>query len=135
MSPLRPLHALAGAFLLAAALLASGCSQSFTGTEIASDAAAVKLTGNWQLSSTSPYAGNLSALSGAISGTSEHATGLFHSDSSKACASPSVIAELSGSSNASGLLSLTGPYAGGTLSITGKPSADGKSLTNASYTV
>lgn len=123
---------LAAGFLTASFLLA-GCSESFTGTT--PDAAVVKLTGNWQLSSAAAAASRLPALSGEITGNSAGAQALFHSDAANACAAPSVVASLRGGSDGKGLLTLTGSYAGGTLTVTGTPAADGKSLTKAAYSV
>lgn len=132
-TPTFPILYSAALLVLAAAFLLTGCSESYSGSLTTSQA--VQLTGNWQLASTSPTASKLPALSGEISGTSQNATALFHSDSATACAAPSVVASLAGGTNASGLMSLGGSYAGGTLVITGTPSADGKSLTNATYSV
>ncbi len=121
------------ASLIAASVLLSGCSEAYTLDPTA--AASIKLTGNWQLTSAAAAASRLPAISGELTGYGAHVTGLFHSDSSNACVDPSVIAVVSGGTNASGVLSLGGSYAGGTLIVTGTPAADGKSLTNATYAV
>ena len=132
-APGFPVLVVAALLVIAGAFLLNGCSEAYTST--ATTGAAVKLTGNWQLTSSAPAASKLSALSGEITGTSASATAIFHSDSASACAPPSVVAVLAGSTNASGLTSFSGSYAGGTLIVIGTPSADGKSLTNASYAV
>ncbi len=94
------------------------------------------MTGNWQVASTAASASKLPALSGELTGNSAAITGILHSDSSNSCVAPSASAEVSGSANAAGLVTLTGSdFGGGTLTISGTLAADGKSLTDASYNV
>jgi hypothetical protein len=128
-----PILVSAALLVRATAFLLTGCAESYNGSLMSGQA--VTLSGNWQLASSSPAASKLPALSGAISGTSQSATAVFHSDSATACVTPSVVANLVGSTNASGVMSFAGPYAGGTLAVSGTPSADGKSLSNATYSV
>ncbi len=119
--------------LLSMSALLAGCSGALTTST--PDAAAIRITGNWQLSSSAAAASKLPSLSGEITGTSISSTALFHSQSASACAAPSVVAVLNGGTNGNGLVTLSGSYAGGSLIITGTPAADGKSLANATYTV
>jgi hypothetical protein len=91
--------------------------------------------GNWQFSSTSMKAARLPALSGELSGSSFMATGIFHSNSATACVAPATAIEVIGSTNADGVLTLTGGLAGGTLTVTGTLATDGKSLSDATYNV
>lgn len=93
------------------------------------------VTGNWQVNSTAPVAAHLSSVSGTLSGTSAAMTGIFHTQAASACIAPSKSFELSGSADKAGNVSLSGPLANGTLTLTGTLAADGKSLEDASYTV
>jgi len=101
-------------------------------------ASAISVTGNWQLSSTDAAATKLSALSGELTGSSAanaSISGIFHADSSSACVSPATAFDVSGSLNSANLVTLTGPLAGGKITIAGTLAADGQSLTNTTYTV
>ncbi len=96
---------------------------------------AVSATGNWQLSSSAVGAAKLPAFSGELSGSSTALNGIFHSNSSAACVSPNSSFPLNGSANGANLVTLSGPVAGGTLTLTGTLATDGKSLLNVSYNV
>jgi hypothetical protein len=75
-------------------------------------------------------------LSGELSGSSAAINGILHSDSASACIAPTAAISVTGSANADNLVTLTGDnVAGGTLTITGTLAADGKSLSDATYTV
>ena len=91
--------------------------------------------GNWQFSSSAAAAARLPVFSGVVSGTATAATAILHAQGSSACVAPAASFELAGASDSNGVLTLTGPLAGGTLTITGALASDGKSLTDASYNV
>ena len=93
------------------------------------------VTGNWQFSSSATPAVRLPAISGVLSGSSAATTGILHSQTASACIAPASSFEVSGSADKNGLVTLTGPLSGGTLTLSGTLSADGKSLTGASYNV
>lgn len=113
--------------------LLTGCSvNSVTGSATALPAIA---TGNWQFSSPAAAAVKLPALSGELSGSSAALSGIFHAQSASACIAPAAAFEVSGAVKATGAVTLTGPIAGGTLTVTGTLAADGKSLTEATYNV
>ncbi len=115
----------------------------------------VMASGNWQFSSNAPQAVGLSTLSGeiatagastsnaahsdqsrlAVSASAGTITGILHAQGTSTCVAPTASFEVSGSADSSGNLTLTGPLAGGTLSITGTLASDGKSLSNATYNV
>ena len=60
---------------------------------------------------------------------------MLHTQGVSSCVAPSTPFEVSGAADSSGVLTLTGPLAGGTLTITGTLASDGKSLTEATYNV
>ncbi|HLI78251.1 MAG TPA: hypothetical protein VKV02_14995, partial [Acidobacteriaceae bacterium] len=62
-------------------------------------------------------------------------TGILHTQSATACVAPTSAFDLTGSADDKNVVTLTGPVAGGTLTVTGTLAADGKSLTNATYNV
>jgi hypothetical protein len=120
------------ASLILSLVVLNGCT-SLTATPATS---AIKVTGNWQIKSTAAAASRLAALSGELTGSSTAITGILHADASTACVAPSTAIEVSGAADANSLVTLTGAnVAGGTLTIAGTLSSDGKSLTNANYTV
>lgn len=126
------LPVVASLFLLPALL--TGCAANSTATSGTAALHALAL-GNWQISAAAAGAVPLPALSGELSGASNAVSGMLHSQSASACVAPASAFEVSGSADKTGLLTLTGPVAGGTLTLTGTLSADGKSLSNASYNV
>jgi hypothetical protein len=94
------------------------------------------VTGNWQIKSSAAVASRLAALSGELTGSSAAITGILHADATTSCVAPTSAIEVSGAADVHNLVTLTGAnVAGGTLTITGTLSSDGKSLTNANYTV
>lgn len=109
-----------------------GCSSGITPLAIANPAS---LTGNWQISSASAAASRLPSLSGELTGTAEAVTGIVHPAPASSCATPAAAIAVSGHADAKDLLTLTGSFGGGTLTITGTLAADAKSLTGASYNV
>lgn len=126
-----PRTALAASLFLLPILLA-GCAGSSTAP---SSAAVPFIAGNWQFSSSAAAAAHLPAVSGALSGTSEAITGILHSQSASACVAPATPFVVSGSADKQGGVTLSGPLAGGTLTLTGTLAADGRSLSTASYNV
>jgi len=118
------------ATLLTSLPLLNGCANN------ASAATGIDVSGNWQIASTAPSAGRLSALSGAFTGTSTSLSGILHSDSASSCMAPATPIPVTGSTDVNGLTTVTGSnVAGGTLTITGYLSASGRSLTGVSYNV
>ncbi len=118
--------------LLGTCLVLTGCGSGIF-PAVYSNASAI--TGNWQLSSTDPRAALLPALSGQLTGSNAAVTGTVHSNSISACIAPTTVVELNGLAGADNLITLSGKLAGGTLTITGTLSADGKTLSGASYNV
>ncbi len=125
----------AASFFLTSSFALTGCSSAFVSAPAAATPS-VAVTGNWQLNSSAAGAAKLAAISGSLSGSSAQATGIFHADAANACVKPSESFAVSGSANAENVLTLTGTgVAGGTITIKGTLAADGKSLSDASYTV
>ena len=118
--------------VFSACLLLTGCGSGIL-PAVFSNASAI--TGNWQLSSTDPVAAMLPALSGQLTGSNSAVSGTVHSNSAAACVAPTTIIQLKGYAGADNLVTLAGDLAGGTLTISGTLSADGKTLTDASYIV
>jgi hypothetical protein len=130
---LTPCAAICATLLLAASTLLTGCSNNLVATPAGN---AVSVTGNWQFASAAPAAAKLPAISGELTGTSAAITGILHADSTSACVAPSTAIDVTGSTNATGVTTLTSSdFPSGTLTITGTVAADGKSLTNATYNV
>jgi hypothetical protein len=96
------------------------------------------VSGNWQVSASGSVP--LPQISGSLTdsttnlGTSP-VTGIFHTDAATGCTTPTDLINLSGTTNSQGVTTLTGPVAGGTLTVTGTLSADGRSLGNATVNV
>ena len=111
-----------------------GCGTGFSSSAITS--AAVVVTGNWQFRSASASAAQLPSFSGELTGTNTTFTGILHSNSASACVSPKSSFAVTGSADARNNLTLTASnFAGGTLKLTGVLAANGKSISNTSYTV
>jgi hypothetical protein len=114
---------LAIAFAFATPLLLTGCSgmpsTSSSGTT-ANPFAAVNVAGNWQ-----------------ISGTGAAITGVLHPLGSSGCISAATVFTVNGSATSTGAVKLTSSsFAGGSvLTVNGTLATDGRSLTNATYTV
>lgn len=113
--------------------LLSGCA--VTNVTAPGSALPAVATGNWQFSSSGVPAAHLSSLAGELSGKADALSGILHAGGTSSCMKPGAVIEVSGSATAKGAVSLTGPVAGGTLAIAGTLAADGKSLTDATYTV
>lgn len=121
-------------FLLTSGFSILGCSASFAPAPV--PLAAIAVGGNWQIASSDAVAAKLPLLSGELTGSSSSITGMLHSHATGDCVAPAVTIAITGSANASNRVTLTGAdLAGGTLSITGTLAPDGKSLSDAAYTV
>ncbi len=127
----RPLTVLSG-ILAASTLGLAGCSSNLSPAAITN---AQSVSGNWQVASVAASAGKLPLLSGELTGSASAFTGILHPGPSTACVAPSTVIEVSGTTAAENLLTLTGKIGGGTLSISGTLAEDGKSLTAATYNV
>jgi hypothetical protein len=120
--------------LLACGLALSGCS-SVSSTAPAKNTTVALASGNWQISSSASQASQLPSLSGSLATSGNTVTGILHSNSSSCIASTQAI-PVTGSVNSQNTVRLTGSNLnGGTLTVTGTLASDGKSLTNAAYTV
>ncbi len=114
-------------------LVLSGCSNVMAPQ---APAAAITVSGNWQIASTVPASAKLPSLSGELTGTNVSMRGIFHSNTPGACIRPASSFEVTGSADAQNNVTLIGTnVAGGTLSIHGALAADGKSITGARYNV
>jgi hypothetical protein len=97
------------------------------------------VSGNWQVSAPSGsvplplISGSLT--DGAVNLGSTPVTGIFHADAASGCATAIDLINVSGTTNSSGVTTLTGSVAGGTLTVTGTLAPSGQSLTNATMNV
>ncbi len=118
--------------------LLSGCATGAPSTTSPAPNSYTQATGNWQFSSSSTAAARLSSLGGnltvAADGTT--VTGILHPlSTSNQCVSASTAIAVTGSVDSASHLSLTAPFSGGALTLSGTLSADRKSLTSPTYTV
>lgn len=113
-------------------LFSAGCSDDGTVTTGSSTNLA---KGNWQFSSGASAAAKLSSLSGELSTEGNTTSGTLHSQSANACIAPGTAFQVTGTITSENNLILSGPVAGGNITITGTLAPDGKSLSNASYNV
>lgn len=120
----------AGIMIVASASI-TGC----TGTLALPTGNAAAITGNWQLSATATGASMLPVISGSLTGSGSTVSGILHANSTGACVSSTTPITVAGSVAAGQAVTLAGKVGGGTLTITGTLAADGKSLTNAVYSV
>ena len=115
-------------------LAAAGCADE----GVIYDTPQNPISGNWQVSTSSGtvplprISGSLT--DGAVNLGSTSITGIFHADATTGCATATDAIALSGTTT-NGVTTLTGPVAGGTLTISGTLSADGRSLSNATVNV
>ena len=93
------------------------------------------VSGNWQVSSATPAAVHIGPLSGTLSGNSAAISGVLHTQSASACIAPNSTFEVSGATDKDGNVTLSGPFAKGTLTIAGALAEGGASLENATYSV
>ena len=110
-----------------------GCSSALIPTAVTGNA--VTVTGNWQIASSPNAEVRLPMLSGELTGSSTSFTGLLHTRGAGACISPDQTIAVTGSATGARVVTLGGAVAGGTLKITGNLAEDGKSITNATYSV
>jgi len=130
--PIHRRHALtAFAASLVLMLSLAGCADDGV---VYDNQATAPVSGNWQMNSS--VAGlALPSLSGALIGSGTSVTGVLHADATTGCATANQAISVAGSTNASGVTTMSGGVAGGTLVITGTLAADGRSLTGATYNV
>src|ERR1700733_5445883 len=96
------------------------------------------VNGNWQVSATGSVplpriSGSLT--NGAVNLGTTPAKGIFHADATTGCATVADVINLTGTTDSKGITTLTGPVAGGTVTVTGTLAADGRSLGNATVNV
>lgn len=96
------------------------------------------VSGNWQVSASGSVP--LPRISGSLTDSttnlgSSPLTGIFHADATTGCAKITDLITMSGTTDSKDVTTLTGQVAGGTLTITGTLSADGRSLSNATANV
>ncbi|HEX4156808.1 MAG TPA: hypothetical protein VHY48_14470 [Acidobacteriaceae bacterium] len=131
--PIRPrrylVTACAASFVLMLSL--AGCSDDGVVYE---NTPTSPITGNWQVSS-SVTGLPLPNLSGALTGSGTTVTGVLHADATTGCATAEDAITVTGATDLEGNTTITGQVAGGTLTIKGGLSADGRSLEGATYSV
>ena len=135
MSFHRPLNRITIAVSSLLLMLAAGCADD----GVIYDTPQNPISGNWQVSTTSG-AVPLPRISGSLTDNatnlgSSPVTGIFHSDATTGCSTVTDLIDVTGSTDSKGVTTLTGPVAGGTLTISGTLSADGRSLANATVNV
>ena len=114
--------------------LLSGCGSGSLPAAPAGSFAQV--SGNWQFSSTAGAAAHLSSLGGSLAVEGTAVTGMLHAlGGGNQCVSGSVPLAVTGSIDTTSRLNLTGPVAGGTLTMSGTLSTDRKSVIGGTYTV
>jgi hypothetical protein len=96
------------------------------------------VSGNWQISASGSVP--LPQISGSLTdGTvnlgSTPVKGVFHANVASACAKVTDLINVTGTTDSKGITTLTGPIAGGTLTVTGTLAADGRSLSKATVNV
>lgn len=130
--PRRVLCAAFCAALPLSSMLLVGCSDDGTVYEGSPSNLA---TGNWQIGSSATAAARLATLSGQLTNKQGVISGVFHAQAASSCVAPSTAFTLTGGADEKHVVTLSGPVAGGKLTLTGTLAEDGRSLTNASYTV
>jgi hypothetical protein len=126
----RPLIALIGSLVAGAAL--TGCA---TTIDHPVPAVLPLAAGNWQFSSSGANGSVAPLISGSLSGPSNEITGLLHTDVAGSCLPENEVLQLNGWANQFGVVTLTGPAAGGVMTLQGVLSVDGKSLGETWYAV
>src|SRR5215472_12253960 len=96
------------------------------------------VSGNWQVSATGSVP--LPRISGSLTDSttnlgSSPVTGIFHATVATGCAKTTDLISVTGSTDSKGITTLTGPIAGGTMTVTGTLAADGRSLGNATVNI
>jgi hypothetical protein len=97
------------------------------------------ISGNWQVSTSSGTV-PLPRISGSLTDNADNVgsatvTGIFHADATTGCSIITDAIAITGTTDSKGVTTLTGPVAGGTLTISGTLAADGRSLSNATVNV
>jgi hypothetical protein len=97
------------------------------------------VSGNWQVSASSGSV-PLPRISGSLTDPTTNlgstpVKGIFHADATTGCATATDLIAVTGTTDDKGITTLTGPVAGGTLTVTGTLAADGRSLGQASVNV
>lgn len=92
------------------------------------------VSGNWQVSSSTGGV-PLPQMSGALDSQPAGLTGVLHADTTTGCSTVTDPIAVTGNTDSKGITTLTGPVAGGTLTVTGTLATDGRSLTNATVNV
>lgn len=121
------------ASLCLATFLTAGCSDD--GIVTVNPNATALARGNWQISAASASSAPLSSFSGAFAAQDGKITALVHAQSTSACLTQDTPISLTGAEDKDSNVTLSGALAGGTLTVTGTLAADGRSLTNAAYSV
>lgn len=124
----RPLAVLAPLVLM---LSLAGCADD----GVVYDNGTTPVTGNWQISSSPSAKVSLPTVAGQLTSASGRVTGVLHAEAVNGCTTAKDAIAVSGSTDSSGRLSLSGDVAGGTLTVSGKVAADGRSLSGATYNV
>lgn len=125
----QALTAVAVSFVLMLSL--GGCADDGV---VYDNAPATPVSGNWQLSSTTTGL-PLPKLSGALTGSGSSVSGVLHADATTGCATAAEPIAVTGTTALDGTTTLSGPVAGGTLTVSGALAQDGRSLTGATYNV
>jgi hypothetical protein len=123
----------AAAVSLVLLLALAGCADD--GVIYDNGTATTPVSGNWQVSSAGTGTVAVSQLAGSLTGAAAKVTGVLRASSANGCAAATDTATVSGATDSKGVVTMTGPLAGGTLTVTGTLAADGRSLTDASYNV
>jgi hypothetical protein len=127
----RPLIAVPTLVLM---LLLAGCADD----GVVWDTPQNPVNGNWQVSTSGSLplpriSGSLT--NGAVNLGSTPVKGIFHADATATCTKATDLINLTGTTDAKGITTLTGPVAGGTITVTGTLAADGRSLSKATANV
>ncbi|ADW68025.1 hypothetical protein AciX9_0958 [Granulicella tundricola MP5ACTX9] len=113
----------------------SGCNALTAVTGIPTSLKAA-IAGNWEVKTNATQAVTLPEIAGAFATTNGAVTATFHTLAANACMAPNTFVSATGTTDANGNLKLTSAaFNGSTLSLTGTLAADGKTLTNATYSV
>jgi hypothetical protein len=96
------------------------------------------VSGNWQVNASGSVP--LPQISGSLTNGSTNlgstpVNGIFHTNVTTGCSPSTDLINLTGTTSSAGITTLTGQVAGGTLTVTGTLSADGRSLGQATVNV
>lgn len=110
----------------------AGCADD--GVVYDNGTASAPVTGNWQISSATAKVA-LPSVSGQLTATGTGLTGVLHANTATNCVTAQDPIGVTGTTDANRKVTLTGQVAGGKLLVTGTLRADGRSLSDATYTV